>query len=156
MAKMGYAMMKYGMKYEDAVKLYGKYVGNWGGEATVWRLIAVKDGIVAATYTCSPGSRLHLEVIPSHTALREGETYDMASVRIRILDENGNVAPYAQLPVRLSLEGDAQLVGPGVVTAEGGMTGTYIKSAGKTGEARLTISTDQTEDVTLIFKISAQ
>ena len=156
MAKIGYTMMKHGMKYEDAVKLYGKYIGNWGGEATVWRLIAVKDGMVAATYTCSPGSRLHLEVMPSHTNLREGDTYDMASVRIRILDENGNVAPYAQLPVHLTLEGDAELVGPGVVTAEGGMTGTYIRTAGKSGEARLTISTAQTEDVTLIFKISAE
>ena len=154
MAKMGYAMMKYGMKYEDAVKLYGKYIGNWGGEATLWRLIAVTDGLVAATYTCGPGSRLHLEVLPSHTHLQEGATYDMASVRIRILDEHGNIAPYAQLPVQLTLEGDAELVGPAVVTAEGGMTGTYIKTTGKTGEAKLTITTDQTEPVILIFKIT--
>ena len=156
MAKMGYAMVKYGLKYEDAVKLYGKYIGNWGGEATVWRLIAVKDGMVSATYTCSPGTKLHLEVIPSHTALKEKDTYDMASVRVRILDENGNVAPYAQLPVQFRLEGAAELVGPGVVTAEGGMTGTYIRTIGSGGEARLTIHTEQTEDVTLIFKIHAQ
>ena len=154
MAKIGYAMVKYGMKYEDALDLYSKYVGNWGGEATLWRLIAVKDGMVAATYTCGPGSKLHLEVIPSHTNLREGDTYDMASLRIRILDEHGNVAPYAQLPVQFSLEGDAQLVGPKVVTAEGGMTGTYVKTIGKTGEAKLTITTDQTEPVVLIFKIT--
>jgi len=154
MAKMGYAMVKYGLKYEDAVKLYGKYIGNWGGEATVWRLVAVKDGMVSATYTCSPGTKLHLEVIPSHTALQERDTYDMASVRIRILDENGNAAPYAQLPVQFTLEGAAELVGPAVVTAEGGMTGTYIRTVGKEGEARLTIHTDQTEDVTLIFRIS--
>ena len=70
-----------------------------------------------------------------------------------IVDENGNTAPYAQLPVQLTLEGEAELVGPSVVTAEGGMTGTYIKTVGKTGEARLTISTDQTEDVTFIFHI---
>ena len=154
MAKMGYAMVKYGLKYEDAVKLYGKYIGNWGGEATVWRLVAVKDGMVSATYTCSPGTKLHLEVIPSHTALKERDTYDMASVRIRILDENGNVAPYAQLPVQFRLEGAAELVGPEVAVAEGGMTGTYVRSAGKAGEARLTIHTEQTEDVTLIFRIS--
>ena len=156
MAKMGYAMMKYGLKYEDAVKLYGKYIGNWGGEATVWRFIAVKDGVVAATYTCAPSSRLHLEVIPSHTALQEGDTYDMASVRVRILDENGNIAPYAQLPVQFILEGDAELIGPAVATAEGGMTGTYLKSSGKAGEARLTIRTEQTEDVTLIFRIGRE
>ena len=153
-AKIGYAMVKYGMKYEDALALYSKYIGNWGTEATLWRLIAVKDGMVAATYTCGPGSKLHLEVVPSHTSLQEDATYDMASVRIRILDEHGNVAPYAQLPVQLALEGDAELVGPKVVTAEGGMTGTYVKSIGKTGEAKLTITTDQTEPVVLIFKIT--
>ena len=60
------------------------------------------------------------------------------------------------LPVHLTLEGDAELVGPGVVTAEGGMTGTYVRTLGRSGEARLTISTAQTEDVTLIFKISAE
>ena len=154
MAKIGYAMMKYGMKYEDALALYSKYVGNWGTESTLWRLIAVKDGMVAANYTCGPGSRLHLEVRPSHTNLREGDTYDMASIRIRILDEHGNGASYAQIPVQFTLEGEAELVGPRVVTAEGGMTGTYVKTTGKTGEARLTIHTDQTEDVTLIFKIT--
>ena len=155
-SKMGYAMVRYGLKYEDAVALYGKYIGNWGGEATVWRLIAVKNGEVVATYTCSPSARLHLEVVPSHTYLKEGATYDMAAVRVRIVDENGNVAPYAQLPVQFTLEGDAQLVGPKVATAEGGMTGTYVKTVGKAGEARLTIHTDQTEDVTLIFKVSAE
>ena len=154
MAKMGYAMVKYGLKYEDAVALYGKYIGNWGGEATVWRLVAVKNGEVVATHTCKPSAKLHLEVIPSHVNLVEGNTYDMAAVRIRILDENGNIAPYAQLPVQITLEGDAELVGPGVVTAEGGMTGTYVRSMGKTGEARLTIVTDQTEPVVLIFKIN--
>ena len=153
LAKIGYAMMKYGMKQEDALALYGKYIGNWGSEATLWRLIAVKDGMVAATYTCGPGSRLHLEVTPSHTALTEGNTYDMASVRIRILDDHGNIAPYAQIPVQFILEGEAELVGPHVVTAEGGMTGTYVKTVGRAGEARLTIHTDQTEDVTLIFKV---
>ena len=155
MAKMGYAMMKYNLKYEDAVALYGKYIGNWGGEATVWRLIAVKDGEVVATYTCKPSAKLHLEVTPSHVHLTEGDTYDMAAVRIRILDENGNIAPYAQLPVQFALEGTAELVGPAVATAEGGMTGTYVKTTGQSGEAKLTITTAQTEPVTLLFKATA-
>ena len=154
MAKMGYAMVKYGMKYQDAVALYGKYIGNWGGEATVWRLDAEKDGRVVKSVTCSPSARLHLEVTPSHTQLIEGDTYDMAAVRIRILDEHGNIAPYAQLPVKLQLEGAAELVGPDVVCAEGGMTGTYIKTTGNGGEAVLTVSTAQTESVTVRFTVS--
>ena len=153
MAKIGYAMMKYGLKYSDAVALYGKYVGNWGGEATVWRLDAEKDGEVVASVTCCPSAKLHLEVTPSHTELTEGDTYDMAAVRIRVLDEYGNVAPYAQLPVQFALEGDAELVGPAVVTAEGGMTGTYIKTVGRPGQAKLTITTAQTEPVTVMFTV---
>ena len=79
----------------------------------------------------------------------------MAAVRIRILDENGNLAPYAMLPVTLSLHGPAELVGPTAVCAEGGMTGTYVKTVGMTGDAVLTITTAQTEAITIHFTIEA-
>ena len=151
--KMGYAMARYGLKYQDAVDLYGKYIGNWGGEATMWRLDAEKDGIIVRSVTCCPSARLRLEVTPSHTALREGDTYDMAALRIRILDEFGNVAPYAQLPVLLKVEGDAELVGPAAVTAEGGMCGTYVRTLGRKGAARLTVAVAQLESVTVDFTI---
>ena len=152
-AKMGYGMVKYGLKYSDAVELYGKYVGNWGGEATQWRLDAWKNGEVVASVTCCPSAKLHLEVTPSHTELAEGDTYDMAAVRVRILDEFGNVAPYAQLPVTFTVEGNAELVGPNVACAEGGMTGTYLKTTGESGEVKLTVSTAQTEPVTVVFQV---
>ena len=152
--RMGYAMVRYKMTMDDGVALYGKYVGNWGGEATVWRFDAIESGNVVASVTKCPSAALHLEVRVSHTTLKEGHTYDMAAVRIRILDEYGNVAPYGQLPVRLVVEGAAELVGPDVVTAEGGMCGTYVRTVGKTGTAMLTISTDQTEPVCINFVIS--
>lgn len=153
MAKLGYAMVKYGLKYSDAVALYGRYVGNWGGEATVWRMDAEKDGTIVSSRTCCHGAKLHLEAAASHTALSEGDTYDMAAVRIRILDEHGNLSPYAQLPVQFRLEGAAELVGPTVAVAEGGMTGTYLKTVGKGGRALLTITTAQTEPVTIAFTV---
>ena len=151
--RMGYAMVRYKMSFQDGVALYGKYVGNWGGEATVWRFDALKNGEVVASVTCCPSAKLHLEATPSHCDLQEGATYDMAAVRIRILDEFGNVAPYAQLSVRLKLEGAAQLVGPDVVTAEGGMCGTYIRTTGETGTAKLTISADGLAPITVEFTV---
>ena len=151
--KMGYAMVKYGLKYSDALELYGKYIGNWGGEATQWRLDALKNGEVVASRTCCPSAKLHLEVRASSTVLREGDTYDMAAVRVRILDENGSIAPYAQIPVTFTLEGPAELVGPVAACAEGGMTGTYIRTIGKAGAAKLTVSTSQTESVEIIFAV---
>ena len=81
LAKMGFAMVKYGLKYEDALALYGKYV------------------------------------------------------------------------VSFRLEGDAALVGPETATAEGGMCGTYVRTLGRFGAARLTVSAPQTEPVTVEFTV---
>ena len=151
--KMAVLMTKYGLTYEEGVRLYGKYIGNWGGAVTSWRFDAKKDGRLVASVTKKPSRLLHIEAIPSDTELWDMITYDMAAIRIRILDENGAVAPYAQLPVRLSLEGDAELVGPDVITAEGGMCGTYIKTVGREGSARLTVKADGLEPVSLDFII---
>ena len=151
--RMGYAMLRYKLKFEDAFKLYGKYIGNWGGEATVWRFDAMDGDQVVASVTCCPSAKLHLEVTPSAATLEEKQSYDMAAVRIRVLDEYGNIAPYAQLPVKLSIEGAAALVGPDTVTAEGGMTGAYIRTTGQKGPAKLTVSTSQTAPITVEFTV---
>lgn len=143
----------YGMDWDSIWTLYGKYVANWGGEATVWRLDAISDGKVVASRTYSPTAQLHLEVTPSATVLQEKDSYDAVAVRIRVLDANGNIAPYAQIPVRLALEGEAELIGPDILTAEGGMCGTYIRTTGNSGTAKLTISTYQTAPVSIVFSV---
>ena len=153
LARMGYAMVRYRMSFKDGVALYGKYVGNWGGEATVWRFDAIEGGEVVASVTCGPSAKLHLEAVPSHLSLTEGATYDMAAVRITVRDEYGNVAPYAQLPIRLKIEGAAKLAGPDVVAAEGGMCGTYVRTLGQSGSALLTVSADGLDPVTIRFSV---
>ena len=154
--RMLWAMVRYKMSMQDGVDLFGKYVGNWGGEATRWRFAAKKDGVTVAQRICCPGKALHLEVKTSKTSLYEGDRYDMAAVRIRILDEQDNLAVYAQLPVSLYAEGEISLVGPSVVTAEGGMCGCYVKTTGRTGQSALHIRTAQTEDVEIRFTIGGQ
>ena len=154
--KMARCMVRYKMKFSDGVDLYGKYVGNWGGEATRWRFDAKDGEKTVASVTVSPGSKLHLEVRVSGEKLTEGASYDMAAVRVRILDENGNVAPYAQLPLQYTLEGPAQLVGPGIQTAEGGMGGTYLRTVGAAGQAKLTVSAPGCESVSVVFEIEKE
>ena len=146
-------MLKYKLSMADGVALYGKYVGNWGGEATRWRFEGWKNGEKTCERLCAPGKLLHLELTPSTLRLSERQSWDAAAVRIRIADEQGNTASYAQLPVRLSISGDAELIGPETVTAEGGMCGTYIRSTGRAGRARLVVSTPQTESAELEFEI---
>ena len=154
--KFGWCMLRYKMAFKDGVALYGKYVGNWGGEATRWRFDAVQDGNVVRSVTLCPSAKLHLEVKVSRMTLREQDTYDMAAVRVRILDENGTLAPYAQFPVQFTVEGSAALVGPQTAVAEGGMTGTYLRTVGTAGEALLTVSAPQTQPVVLRFTIEKE
>ena len=155
-ARMAWAMARYRLTMDDGVALFGKYVGNWGGAATRWRFDARTGGETVASVTRASGGTLRMEVRVSHTALREGDTWDAAAVRIRILDEYGTPAPYAQLPVRFSLTGAAALIGPDTVTAEGGMTGTYVRTVGESGEAILRISADGLPEEEVRFSIQAQ
>ena len=131
-------------------------MGNWGGEATRWRFDAKNGEKTVASVTVSPGGKLHLEVRVSGEKLTEGASYDMAAVRVRILDENGTPAPYAQFPVQFTVEGNAALVGPQTAVAEGGMTGTYLRTVGTAGEALLTVSAPQTQPVVLRFTIEKE
>ncbi|MBR4462592.1 MAG: glycoside hydrolase family 2 protein [Erysipelotrichaceae bacterium] len=146
-------MKKHEISEELLRELYGKYVGNWGGESTVWRLDAIRDGKVVKTRRMCPNHDLHLEVKNSSCVLKEGDTYDMAAIRIRILDGNGNVASYAQLPISYQAEGDIEIVGPSVSVAEGGMTGTYVRSLGRKGQGKLTIHADGLEEAVIGFVI---
>ena len=152
--RMFYCMKRYHLTWADGEELYGKYVGNWGGSATEWRFDAINGEQVVASVLCKPNKKLHLEVKVGGTELKEGEGYDAAAVRVRVLDGNGNLAPYAQLPIRFAVSGDLAIVGPDVATAEGGMTGTYVKTVGHGGEGVLTISSEQTAPVSIHFTIT--
>ena len=152
--RMLWVMARYGLSYAAGMELYGKYVGNWGGEATRWRFDGKKDGQTVVSRVNCPGTALHLEVLASQTALHEGDTYDMAAVRVRLLDENGNPAPYAQLPVQFKTRGAVALVGPQTVSAEGGLCGCYVRTMGRAGRGSLSITANGLEPVTLSFTVS--
>ncbi len=154
-ARMLWCMLRYHMSMQEGVELYGKYVGNWGGEATRWRFDAVKNGRVVASQTRAPGKKLRIEARPSHTTLTEGASYDMAAVRVRLLDEWGNVASFAQLPLHFSVSGPIALAGPDRAAAEGGMGGCYIKTTGMSGVGTLTISVPGLDSVSIEFEVNA-
>ncbi len=138
--KLGKLMLLKGLKFSDGVELYGKYISNWGGEATEWRFDAVKDGEVVKSVIKKPGQKAHLEFEVSHTELTEGDTYDVAAVRIYARDEFGNPAVYYQEPVILSCTDDLEIIGPHVISLKGGCGGTYVKTTGSAGRAELMIN----------------
>ena len=150
---LGWAMIRFGMKYSEGVELYGKYVGDWGGAATVWRFEGIKDGRTVSVKELSPDVKMHLETRVSKTELSEGDTYDMAAVRVRLLNSYGNVQSYVQLPVFFEASGAIEIAGPSVSTLEGGMSGCYVRTKGERGAGRLLVSCEGCERVEIEFTV---
>ena len=80
----------------------------------------------------------------------------MAALRVRILDEWGCTASYAQLPVSFVADGCVALLGPDTATAEGGMCGAYVRTTGRTGAGILVISAPGLESVTVEFAVDSK
>ena len=101
---------------------------------------AIVRGRVVKTVVKTTVDSLHIEAVADHTELVEGSSYDMAAVRIKVCDQNGNVAPFFHIPLPMKLEGPAEIVGPAAAFVAGGMGGTYIKTKGEEGDVKLTIA----------------
>lgn len=132
---------------------FDRYLGSWGGRAVPWRFEAVTDGQTVASVTRAPAQRLVLQALPDTTTLVEGDTWDLASIRLRLVDEHGTPQHYARRSAVLELTGDAALVGPAHVPFVGGSAGTYVRTTGRPGSATLRVRTDGADDVVLHFTI---
>ena len=136
-----------GMKMDDAVNLYYKYISNWGGTVTTYKFQAIKNGKVVKEVIRKPVTKINLDVEVSHKDLIEANTYDVAAIRIKAVDDNENVLPYYQEAITLSVEGPISIIGPSIVPLRGGMSGTYVKTIGTEGKAKLIIKCHDIEEV---------
>ncbi len=137
--KRNLIMKTSGLTLKDISRMYNTYVGNWGDLATTYRFEAVKDGEVVAVVKKQPMTSADFIVKIDKTKLVEASTYDVASIRMEAVDENGNRLYYCSAPVELSVEGPVEIIGPCVVPFIGGAAGTYVKTTGQSGSGKLTI-----------------
>ena len=137
---MGEAMTRYKMKFDDAYRLFAKYVGNWGGKVTEFKFEGIKDGKVVKTVVKAAVTKLNLDLKVSSTMLNEGATYDVAAIRIKVTDENGNVMSFYNRQALIEVTGDIEILGPSLADINGGMGGVYIRSTGKEGKGSVKIT----------------
>ena len=154
-AKAIKALARYHMGEADIQRLYGKYVGSWGDSATVYRFEAVKNGTVVKTVEKGPVRDLQMIVDVSHHTLRDGAAYDVAAVRVRMTDrtESKNLLRFYNGPVKLSVTGPIEIIGPKILTLRGGCGGTYVKTTGEPGQATLTLENDQAGVYSEVFEV---
>lgn len=148
------AILVYHMKPSDAVSLFSKYIGDWGGTSTVYKFEAIKDGKVVKTLVKSPTKAAHIVTDVSHSELRESKSYDVALVRIRAVDDCGNQISFFNEPIEVETKGPVEIIGDKVIGLKGGMAGVYVRTKGEAGEASVTIKNSQCEAVTVRLTVS--
>lgn len=146
-------LLIYHIDFAEVTRLYTKYIGDWGGTATIYRFDAIKDGKVVKSVTKEPVREIRLEAEADHTILTEQHSYDVALVRIRAVDDHGNVLPFYQEPVRLITEGDISIIGPDTIALQGGIGGTYVKSTGRSGRGALLLQSQTAGEIRIPFQI---
>jgi beta-galactosidase len=152
--KMAKLLTLHHLTVEDGYRFFNQYASGWGSGSSGYRFEAWKDGKVMATVSKAPVEQLHLHLAPSGVHLVEGDTYDMALVRISVLDQNENPLPYYQEAVTLTVAGAIELVGPNAISLPGGSSGCYVRTLGQAGEGSLTVSAPHCSPVTLRFTVT--
>lgn len=147
-------LIAYRTTSQQIVDLYTKHVGNLGSQSTVYRFDAIKDGKVVKTVPKTQMEKMSLKIEASHTNLHEGASYDVSAVRICAVDENGNLLPYSNEAIKLTVEGPIELIGPDIISLRGGMSGFYVKTTGEKGKAKVNISCPRVEDQIVEFEIN--
>ncbi|TPW28801.1 glycoside hydrolase family 2 protein [Martelella alba] len=128
--------------------------GEWG---RVWR-----DGTITGFLNGKPAKTVkmaadpvpaRLEIAPDATEMKAGEK-DCVRVILRALDQCGNILPFFDDPVAVSLEGPGRIIGPDLIAFKGGTAGLYIEAGDSPGTLTLTTRCRPFGDQTITFTLN--
>jgi beta-galactosidase len=140
---MLYILTKYKMSIDEAAKLYEKYVGKWGLESLTYRFDAVQNHKVVSSKTVGTSDTYHIEAKIDDKTLKETSTYQTTRITLKHKDQHDNVMPYSREIIEVETKGPIELIGPNTIVLTGGMSGFYVKTTGKKGNAVITIKSDK-------------
>jgi len=138
-------MMQYKCKYADLVYFWNKYVGAWGGKAKTYVFKGYINGKVVKEIEIGPSTKFDLLIEMKRNELINSDTYDVLPIRVSFIDEHKNITEYADRILEVSTKGPIEIIGPRTQTMLGGQLTIFAKSTGKSGNASITIKTDNIE-----------
>ena len=152
--QMAVVLLKYKMSIDMAAKLYELYVGKWGLESLEYRFEGIKDKVVVINKKVGTSHKNDLHVYCDNNEIKETSTYETTRVTIKHLDHLGNPLLYSNEVLNITVEGPVEIIGPKNIALIGGSIGFYIKSIGKKGTAKVTISSNNYEEKIIKIKVS--
>lgn len=144
LAKYYFVLKRNHLDFAKITDLFSKYIGN-NSVAPVFDFKGFKEGKLVCEKKYGPSTEFSYRYEASAQALQNGDTYDVARVSIKYVDEWGSQLHYAHNILTFKTLGPIEVIGPKTVSLNGGDISVYVRSLAVTRamDARLIISTDQ-------------
>lgn len=141
------------LKYPPFTVRWAEPYNPWGTEFQDLTVRGYIDGAVAAEHKIDSTHIPHELRLTVNTDHLKADGADMARIAVQIVDKYGNVLPYQMRVVRLTLEGDAELIGENPLVLLGGQGACYIKSHDTVGDVTIHADTDDLPSVAFVMHI---
>ena len=139
---LGWIMMRYKVTYSELVHYWNKYVGSWGGKAKIYKIKGYINNVEVISKEVGPSDVTHFDVTLSKDILKNEDTYDTLTVRIKHLDSHNSLCRYSSRIVNISTEGPIRLLGESNQVLLGGQLSIYIASKNETGLGKIILKID--------------
>ncbi len=136
-----------------AMDIYGKYLGNWGKEASVYRFDGYINNELVISKTKGQTKKFSLFAKADTNILQHDITYDVTRIVVKLVDEYDNVYPYAVNVINVQTTDEVEVIGPKSVALSAGSIGFYIKTK-KKGKANVTLSSPGFKAINIQFEIN--
>ncbi|HBI52550.1 MAG TPA: beta-galactosidase, partial [Ruminococcaceae bacterium] len=151
--KAAWAVLHGRMKFSRIYDIVTKYFANWGDEQVSYRFDGYKDGKLVKSITRTAVTGLTLSAKADCDTLKEDATYDVTRVELLALDQNGNRVPFANNVINVKVDGPAKVIGPDNFALIGGARAFWVRTVGKKGDIKLTISGENLPEQTVTLTV---
>ena len=139
------------LKYSPFVVSLGELFHHWGD----LRIEGYRDGKKVITRNMSgKGVDEKFALVADDTSL-VADGADTTRVVLRVMDEFGNIRPFAADPVKLELDGPGELIGDNPFSLVGGTGAVWIRTKEEAGTAKLTATHPYLGKQEVTFEIAA-
>jgi beta-galactosidase len=151
--KMVLEMLRLKMPYDKAVDLFMRYIANWGCASLEYEFVGYIGDQVVARSTKGPAESCGLLVEPDTLTLSEGDTYDVARVVLKHVDQHGNTLTYSSEIVHLEVQGAGEIIGPKQLPLMGGSAAFWVKTTGEADPLTVKVHSNRFGTRELTFRV---
>jgi beta-galactosidase len=126
--QMAYILLKYKLKYEDAVRLYTTYIGGWGDRTKTYKFEGYLNDQLVKTVYRGNDDHYKIELSKDRDFMYIEDTYDVMRLTVKLENQLNMLAYYSSAVVSINVEGNIKLIGPKVRTIQGGILSFWVKA----------------------------